>query len=649
MSGENKRILSGYPHVAVKTVAAGLVGFQMLSMMIYPIDPWIMRAAHLGFLSVVAFLTIPFWRLSPLHRFSLVDILISIGAVVPIFYIIANMGPLLDRYGIAPTQLDVIVATITILLVIDVVRRTTGYALPILMIIFLVYALVGPWMPGVFWHRGYSWPRVSTYLLSTEGIYSIPLGVSATYVTLFVGFGCFNQLTGLGEFFNNLANSVAGWTRGGPGKASIVSSALFGTISGSSVANVVVTGCITIPLMKRTGFKPHFAGAVEAVASTGGQIMPPVMGAAAFVMADILGISYGSICVAAAIPAIMYYVAFFMMLDFEAARTGLRGIPKEQLPSLKKILLNQGHLLIPLGVMIYTLVIMETSTIRAGLLSIFSVIILSWLKKSTRLGPRGIFNALQMTGNQMITIAATCAGAGIILGVISLTGIGGKLAMMIFNLSQGNLFIALILTMIITLILGMGLPTVAAYIVCASVVAPALTQVGVERLAAHMFIFYFACISAITPPVALASYAAAAIAGASLWAVGLTAVRIGLTAYIIPYMFVYGPPLLAKGSFLEIIWAIITACIGVTCFAGGIQGWLLKKATVLERMALLAGGFPLVYPGLITDAIGLLLAMAVLASQLAERSMLLKPFAFLMGRHIVSAPIRDVRSGEKLG
>ncbi|MBI5968182.1 MAG: TRAP transporter permease [Deltaproteobacteria bacterium] len=648
MSGENKRVLSRYPHFAVKTVAAGLVAFQMLSMMMYPIDPWIMRAVHLGFLSVVAFLMIPSCRISPLHRFSLVDVLISIAAIMPIFYIIANMKPFLDRYGVAPTQLDVIVATITILLIIEVVRRTTGYGLTILMIIFLVYGMVGPWMPGVFWHRGYSWPRISTYLLSTEGIYSIPLGVSATYVTLFVGFGCFNQLTGLGEFFNSLANSLAGWARGGSGKASIVSSALFGTISGSSVANVVVDGWLTIPLMKRTGFKPHFAGAVEAVASTGGQIMPPVMGAAAFVMADILGISYGSICVAAVIPAIMYYIAFFMMLDFEAARTGLKGLPREQLPSLRKLLLNQGHLLIPVGVMIYTLVIMETSTIRAGLLSIFSVIILSWLKKSTRLGPRGIFNALQMTGNQMLSIAATCAGAGVILGVISLTGIGGKLAMMVFNLSQGNLLIALILTMIITLILGMGLPTVAAYIVCASVVAPGLTEMGVERLAAHMFIFYFACISAITPPVALASYAAAAIADASLWAVGLSAVRIAFTAYVIPYMFVFGPPLLAKGGFVEIMWAIITACIGVTCIAGGIQGWLLKRATVLERIALLAGGFPLVYPGVITDTIGLSLVMVVLASQLAERSMLLKPFAFLMGRHIVSVPIRDVSPGEKL-
>ncbi len=629
---DRRRTLTGFPNYILQAIAGGIVTFQIFSMMFYPIDPWIMRAAHLGFSSIIIFLMIPSWKKSKTDRVSLLDILFSAAALVPLFYIMANLSPLLDRYGIDPTTWDVVVATITALLLIEVVRRTTGNALPVLMILFLAYAAFGNFMPGVFEHRGYSWARISTYVFSTEGIYSTPLGVSSTFVTLFIGFGCFLRLTGIGDFFTDVSKAIAGSYRGGSGKVAIVSSGFFGMLSGSSVANVAVTGVVTIPLMKRAGFKSHVAAAVEAVASTGGQLVPPVMGTAAFVMSDILGISYSDICIAALIPAFLYYLAFFFILDFEAAKTGLVGLPKDQLPSLKAIMMKQGYLLFPIVVMIFTLVILRMSPIRAGIYSLFSVIILSWFNQETRMGIRRIFNALQITGKTMITVASTCAGAGIILGVISLTGIGGKLAMMILAWSQGNLLAALILTMLITLVLGMGLPTVAAYIICASVVAPSLTLMGINELVAHMFIFYFACISAITPPVALASFAAAGIAETSPWRVGMMSFRIAFAAYVIPFMIVYTPALLAKGTILQVSGALAIASFGVFSIAGSLQGWFLYKATLPERILMFISGVFLIHANLTSDIVGLVALAIVLSSQLSMRFSFLKPFAFLMLR-----------------
>ena len=325
-------------------------------------------------------------------------------------------------------------------------------------------------------------------------------------------------------------------------------------------------------------------------------------------------------------------MAFFFILDFEAAKTGLVGLPKDQLPSLKAIMMKQGYLLFPIVVMIFTLVILRMSPIRAGIYSLFSVIILSWFNQETRMGIRRIFNALQITGKTMITVASTCAGAGIILGVISLTGIGGKLAMMILAWSQGNLLAALILTMLITLVLGMGLPTVAAYIICASVVAPSLTLMGINELVAHMFIFYFACISAITPPVALASFAAAGIAETSPWRVGMMSFRIAFAAYVIPFMIVYTPALLAKGTILQVSGALAIASFGVFSIAGSLQGWFLYKATLPERILMFISGVFLIHANLTSDIVGLVALAIVLSSQLSMRFSFLKPFAFLMLR-----------------
>ena len=626
------RVLTGPNEVILQLVAAGIVSFQIFTMVVYPIDPWILRAAHLSFSSVIIFLMVPMRRKSPMQRSSIPDIVLALASLVPLVYIVMNLQPLLLRYGISPTQWDIVVATLTIALLIEIVRRTTGNALPILMILFLAYGVFGHHLWGVFWHSTYSWARVSTYVISTEGIYTTPLGVSATFVTLFIGFGCFLQLTGIGDFFTNFSKAVAGWARGGSGKVSIVSSGFFGMLSGSSVANVAVTGSLTIPLMKNTGFRAHVAAATEAVASTGGQLVPPVMGTAAFVMSDMLGVPYSNICIAAIFPALLYYVAFFTIVDFEAAKTGLIGLPRNELPSLKKVLIADGYLLLPVVVMLYTLVGLQMSPIRAGLYSIISVIILSWFNKEKRMGPLGIFNALQTTGKTLITVASTCAGAGIIMGVISLTGIGGKLAMTIFSWSGGNVLMALILTMFISLILGMGLPTVAAYIICASVVAPALTMMGIPDLAAHMFIFYFACISAITPPVALASFAAAGIANSSPWLVGLMSFRIGFAAYVIPYMIVFMPSLLMQGGFVSITSTVFTSAIGVFCIAGGLQRWLYRYATLFEQIVLFSAGLVLIHKGPFTDTIGLSLFALVLASQLSVRFSVLKPIAVIFLR-----------------
>ena len=499
-------------------------------------------------------------------------------------------------------------------------------ALPLMAVVFVLYALVGPYLPGPLAHRGIA-PEtlIDQMYLVTEGIFGIPLGVSATYIILFIIFGAFLERSGVGEFFIQLANAIAGGARGGPAKVAVVSSAMFGSISGSAVANVVTTGAFTIPLMKRVGYRPHFAGAVEAAASTGGQIMPPVMGAAAFVMAEFMGIPYLEVCKHALIPALLYFVAVLASVHFEALRTGLRGLPKEELPPLGRTLLRGGHMLLPV-VIIVGLLIMGYTPMYAAIVATASTVVLSWLRKETRMGPRAIWDALERGAVNTLTAASACACAGIIIGVVALTGLGLKFTSVVLAVAAGNLLPALFLTMIAGLVLGMGLPTTPAYIVMAALLIPALMSMGVNMVAAHMFAFYFAIISAITPPVALASYAGAGVAKADSWQTGIAAVKLGATAYIVPFMVAFSPALLLIGSPDETIRSVLTAIIGVVCLAGGLQRYLLTRANLVEALLLLAAAFTLIDPNLMTDVVGLgFLAAAVVLQRLRMRKA--KPLA----------------------
>jgi TRAP transporter 4TM/12TM fusion protein len=501
------------------------------------------------------------------------------------------------------------------LILLEASRRVIGWALPITAACFLLYAILGKYLPGLIRHTGFSLEVIIDQLyLTTEGIFGIPLGVSATYVILFVIFGAFLEESGTGQFFMDFSNSLVGGAKGGPGKISCVSSALFGTISGSAVANVMVDGWLTIPLMKRTGFKPDFAAAVEATASTGGQIMPPVMGAAAFVMAEYTGIPYIQICIHAAIPALLYYFALFMAIHFEASKTGLLGVPKEERPRFQSVVLARGHLFFPLIVIVYFMIAGYTP-MYACIYATLSVVLIALLRAETRMGVMKILKALEFGAKNMLPVAAACACAGIIIGVINLTGLGLKFTSLILVIAGDSLIPALIFTMFAGIVLGMGLPTTAAYIVQAALLIPALIKLGVPLIAAHLFVFYFAIISAITPPVAMAVYAAAGIGGSNLWRTGLEAVRIGATGFIIPFMFVYGPSLLMIGSIGTIITTIISSSIGVVALSAGLMGWFLKEATYLERVMLVAGALLLIKPGLYTDVIGLVLLIIVIVIQ----------------------------------
>jgi TRAP transporter 4TM/12TM fusion protein len=547
---------------------------------------------------------------------------------------------------------------VAILLVLEGTRRTIGLSLPIVAACFLVYGLAGPWLPGVLHHKGLSLEiTIDQTYFTTEGIFGTPLAVAGTYVILFIIFGAFLEKSGAGQFFMNFANAIAGGARGGPGKVSVVSSSLFGTISGSAVANVMVDGWLTIPMMKKTGFKPEAAAAIEAVASTGGQIMPPIMGAAAFVMAEFLGASYTQVMIAAAIPAIFYYGALFAAIHLNAVRSGLRGIPKAELPILGIIVRHQGHLFLPvlviLGLLLqgftptYAAVLSTASVLYCMLLGpwawpFLGVAAVVWTLGSMQVlwlvalvglglvmlrpggGPqlrqiltRDLWIGLREGAEHTIPVAMACACAGIVIGIVLQTGLALRFTSFLVQLAGGHLILALLITMVAGIILGMGMPTTPAYIMQAALLIPAVIKLGVTPMAAHMFAFYFSCLSAVTPPVALAVYAAASIGGASLWGAGLQAMKFAAAGFIVPYFFVYNPALLFAGEWSEILRAVLTGTVGVVALAAGLEGYLMRPALWIERAAFLAAAFLLIDPGLVTDLVGGgLLAAAILVHRL---------------------------------
>jgi TRAP transporter 4TM/12TM fusion protein len=554
---------------------------------------------------------------------------------------------------------DLVVGTLVVLLVLEATRRTLGPALPVLCLAFIGYGLLGPWMPGPLRHRGLSYEiLIDQTAFTTEGLFGIPLGVAASYVILFIIFGAFLEKSGAGQFFMHLANAVAGAQRGGPGKVSVVSSSLFGTISGSAVANVMVDGWLTIPMMKRTGFKPEAAAAIEATASTGGQIMPPVMGAASFVMAEFLGVPYWHVMVAAAIPALFYYGALFAAIHFNACRAGLRGLPKEELPRLRDVLWSHGHLLAPV-VAIFLLLLQGFTATYAALVATL-VVVYAWLLGRwvwplvgagaalwiagaspwfwAALAAAGLAGALARPGGpravrdllrrdaplalrdgafQTVPVAMATAAAGIMIGIILQTGLAIRFTSFLVDFAGGSLLIALVITMIAAVILGTALPTTPAYIMLAALLIPALIKLGVPPMAAHMFAFYFGCLSAVTPPECLAVYAAASIARCSVWKAGWQAVKFAAAGFVVPYFFIYYPALLFQGPWGDIAQAVVTGGIGVVALAAGLEGYLLRTATWLERGLLLAAALLLIDPQLVTDLLGLgLLGVALLGQKL---------------------------------
>ena len=590
--------------------------FQMYTGLFGTLDAMIQRCIHLSFGICLVFLLCPTKKSWVKEgRFHPIDVILAVIAMIPPIYILVNYQQLILRAGTV-TPVDAVVGLVGIIMVLEAARRIVGLPIVIVVLCFLAYGFLGPYMPGPLAHRGLTIKQMVGHLFfTTEGVFGIPLGVSSTFIFLFILFGAYLEKTGLGKFFIDIANAIAGWASGGPAKVAVISSALQGTISGSSVANVVGSGSFTIPMMKKLGYHKNFAGAVEAAASTGGQLMPPIMGAAAFLMAEFVGIPYMEVVKAAVVPAILYFLGVFLGVHFEAKKNHLEGTPRSQLPAWTKIMKEEGHLAIPL-IAIIGLLASGYTPMKAALAGIFISIGTAMLRANTRMSFWDIVDGLVKGARGALGVIIACASAGMIIGIVTKTGVGLKLASALVTVASGNFMLLLLCTMLTSLILGMGVPTTANYVITSTIAAPALIQLGVPILAAHMFVFYFGIIADITPPVALAAYAGSAISGGDPLKTGVNASKLGIAAFIIPYVFVLSPQLLGIGAtFGSVLFTTITAIIGMTGISGAMIGQFYCKANVLERLILLAGGLCLIDPQTLTDIIGIAILAAVFALQ----------------------------------
>ena len=613
---------TGFMAKVISALAITFSVFQLYTAIFGVLDAQLQRAVHLGFAMALSFLLYPTrksWSRNKLHPLDLVLAVLSAASPA---YICICYQQLAMRSGIV-TPVDLIMGVMGLLLVIEATRRVVGIPMVVVVLVFLAYAFAGPYMPGVMAHRGLTVQQLIGHLYyTTEGIFGIPLGVSSTFIFLFILFGAYLESTGLGKFFIDLANAVAGWASGGPAKVAVLSSAFMGTVSGSSVANVAGTGSFTIPMMKKLGYRKEFAGAVEAASSTGGQLMPPVMGAAAFLMAEFVGAPYIEIVEAAVVPAMLYFAGLWLGVHLEAKRTNLKGVPRDQLPKAWLIFKERGHLALPLIVIVYLLVSGYTP-MRAALVAIVLSILASSLRKSTRMKPIEIVNGLESGARNVLGVVIACAAAGIIIGVVTKTGVGLKLASGLLALSGGMLLPTMFFTMITSLILGMGVPTTANYVITSTIAAPALIQMDVPVLAAHMFVFYFGIIADVTPPVALAAYAASGISGGKPLLTGVNASKLAIAAFIIPYIFVLSPELLMiNATPTGILWAVATAIIGMVGLSSAMIGYLYYYSTWYERIILFASGLLMIIPGIVTDVPGLMLFMLILVGQKARKARL---------------------------
>ena len=606
------RTLEGWQSKLVALIAIGMSCFHFYTSGFGLLLAQKQGAVHLAFTLCLVFLLYPASsKQSKTSGIPFYDFILGAVGVASAMYLVVFFNELTTRAGL-PTQTDLIMGFLLIVTLLEATRRISNPVLPCLAIVALLYCYFGRSLPEMIAHRGFSVPRIVNHMfLGTEGIFGTPLEVSSTFVFMFILFGSVLEKTGLGKFIIDLSMALAGWSTGGPAKVAVVSSGLMGTVSGSSVANVCTTGMFTIPLMKSVGYEPHFAGAVEAVASTGGQIMPPVMGAAAFIMAQILGVPYMEVVLAAVVPALLYYFAVMVQVHFEATRLGLKGLPFSQLPPLFPLLKSKGFLLIPLIAIIYFLLAGFTP-LKAAFNGILVSFVLSWLNKETRLTPTRIIEAFESGARGAIGVACACATVGMIVGMGTLTGLALRIANAIVALAGGSKILTLFFTMLASLLLGMGLPTTANFIVTSTMAAPALFLLGVPPMAAYMFVFYFGIAADLTPPVALAAYAGAGIAGSDPMKTGITAFKLALAGFIVPYIYVYNPILLfINVDPLTMVQAICTALIGVFLLAMSTIGFFKAHMPWYLRITAFVGALGLLTPGTITDLCGLAVLVVI--------------------------------------
>jgi TRAP transporter 4TM/12TM fusion protein len=616
-SGQSgKRSLRGFTALFVTTAAVVLSLFQLYTAGISPLTAMYQRSVHLVLIMVITFALYPPAKKASRDRFDrymAFDWFLILVAFCVGLYIWMEFDAIIERQG-DWTRLDVFLGIITTLLVMEATRRAIGLFMSIIAAVFLFYAYFGPYMPDLFAHKGYSVERISTTLyLTTEGIWGLPVGVAATFVFVFVLFGAFLEKSGGGDFFIDLAYSLTGRMSGGPAKTSVVASGFMGSVSGSAVANVVTTGSFTIPMMKRVGYRPHVSGAIEAAASTGGQLMPPIMGAGAFLMAEFTNTSYLHIIKIAIVPAVLYYICVLFFVHFEAKKEGFSPSAKEDLPKLWATLRDGLHFLIPVGVLIYVLV-NNYSPMMAGFIAVVSTVAAAMVRKSTRLSFRDIFEALESGAKKAVMVSVACGCAGIIVGCVSLTGLGLKFSSMVVSLSAGSPFLAIMLIGAASLVLGMGLPVTASYIVLVILAGPALMELGLPIVVAHMVVFWYSQDANVTPPVALASFAGAGLAGASPMRCGFSSWKIAKGLYIIPIVMAYRP-LLGNGPPGEVILTMVLTALGLVAFTACMEQYLLKKLSVVETTTLGLAALAMFWPIYWLSIAGAVFFLAILALQ----------------------------------
>ncbi|WP_180014533.1 TRAP transporter permease [Acinetobacter sp. YH16031] len=599
-----------------------------------PLPELIQRAAHVSIGLALIFLLYPARQASSRQKVAWTDWIWVIASFASFFYLFKEYQAIMTTRGGIPNTLDIVFSIMTVVLVVEAARRVMGWMLPILGLIFLSYPFVShfDWMPDRLLTRPYTFSDIFGQMyLKTEGLYSSAIGASVTFIFLFILFGAFLAKSGMGKLFNDLAMALAGHKQGGPAKVAVISSGFMGSINGTAVANVVGTGSFTIPLMKKIGYHKNFAGAVEASASVGGQILPPVMGASAFIMAETTGVSYGTIALAAVLPALLYYLGVMAQVHFRAGRDHLKGVPKADLPRVKEVLKERGHLLFPIVALVFFL-FQSIPVSYAAVYTILLTIVVAAFRKSTRMGPREILEALADGAKQSLSVMAACAVVGIIIGVVSLTSFGSVMTSSIMSIGAGSLFLTLFFTMIASMILGMGLPSIPAYIITATMAAPALANFDIPILVAHMFVFYFGLFANITPPVALAAFAGAGIAGGDPMRTGFLALRLSLAGFIVPFLFVYNPAMLmidttdiavnakefALPAWNVILSITVTSIVGILALGASVEGYFKASMNWFWRIFLGVGALMMIVPETMTDIIGTIMVIIAIGFNILQ-------------------------------
>ena len=617
-------------------IAALAISYSLFHLYITfnPLPELIQRAAHVSIGLALIFLLYPARQASSRQKVAWTDWIWVIASFASFFYLFKEYQAIMTTRGGIPNTLDIVFSIMTVVLVVEAARRVMGWMLPILGLVFLSYPFVShfDWMPDRLLTRPYTFSDIFGQMyLKTEGLYSSAIGASVTFIFLFILFGAFLAKSGMGKLFNDLAMALAGHKQGGPAKVAVISSGFMGSINGTAVANVVGTGSFTIPLMKKIGYHKNFAGAVEASASVGGQILPPVMGASAFIMAETTGVSYGTIALAAVLPALLYYLGVMAQVHFRAGRDNLKGVPKADLPRVKEVLKERGHLLFPIVALVFFL-FQSIPVSYAAVYTILLTIVVAAFRKSTRMGPKEILEALADGAKQSLSVMAACAVVGIIIGVVSLTSFGSVMTSSIMSIGAGSLFLTLFFTMIASMILGMGLPSIPAYIITATMAAPALANFDIPILVAHMFVFYFGLFANITPPVALAAFAGAGIAGGDPMRTGFLALRLSLAGFIVPFLFVYNPAMLmidttdiavnakefALPAWNVILSITVTSIVGILALGAAVEGYFKTALSWFWRIFLGVGALMMIVPETMTDIIGTIMVIIAIGFNIIQ-------------------------------